>query len=86
MTARGGRKPKYTPELAQAVIDGITAGLTDKDAARSAGISEDTLARWMKGQRGASADLAERLTRAREADATDAPQHSAGGARPDRAG
>src|SRR5947209_3503154 len=57
-----GRSPKWSPEREQRVIDAISAGSTRKAAAFHAGISEDTLARWLR-----RADFADRLTRA-EAD------------------
>lgn len=60
-----GRRTKYTPELANEIVAGIAIGLTDRDAAIAAGISEDTFGRWMNAQRGAPADLADRVTRAR---------------------
>ena len=63
--SNAGRKTLYSEELAQEVLNGITMGLTYKDAARSAGVSEDTLARWSKGISGAPADFADRLARAR---------------------
>ncbi len=63
MAAR--RKLSYSGELADEIVAGIAVGLTDKDAAGAAGISEDTFGRWMKGQRGAPADLADRVTMAR---------------------
>ena len=63
MAGRG--KPIYTDALAEEIIAGIATGLTDKDAAAAAGISEDTFNRWMKGQRGAPANLADRVMRTR---------------------
>jgi hypothetical protein len=60
-----GRPTKYTNGLAEEIVAGISDGLTDKDAALAAGVSEDTFGRWMKGLRGAPADLADRIARAR---------------------
>lgn len=62
---RAGAKPIYTDAIAEEIIAGIATGLTDKDAAAAAGISEDTFGRWMKGRSGAGADFADRVTRTR---------------------
>jgi hypothetical protein len=55
----------YTDDLAKEVLAGVAVGLTDEDAALSAGISQDTLARWRDGKSGAPADFAEKYARAR---------------------
>ncbi len=60
------RKPSYTDATANEVLAGIAVGLTDGDACIAAGISEDTWGRWMKSLRGAPADMAERVARARK--------------------
>jgi len=60
-----GRQLLYTDERVEEVLAGIATGLTDKDAALSAGLSEDTFGYWMNGRRGAKADFADRVTRAR---------------------
>lgn len=62
MAGRG--KAVYTDALANEVLAGIAAGMTQKDAAFAAGISEDTFGRWMKGQSHAPADFAEKVNRA----------------------
>ena len=62
--ARPGARA-YSKETEKEVLGGIAAGLTDKDACLAAGISEDTWGRWLKGQRGAPAELADRVARAR---------------------
>jgi len=73
--AKKGRHAKYTVEVAEKLLTAIRAGNTRRVACAHAGISEDTLARWIKGQGGQLdgeakahfADFAEHLTRA-EAD------------------
>jgi hypothetical protein len=55
------RRSKYTPELADLIVQAVAEGLTYKDAALIAGIDEDTLQRWIKRY----ADFAARLTRAK---------------------
>jgi Transposase len=55
------RPSKYTAERAAAVVAGVAAGLTDKDAALAAGIGESTLARW----RARFGGFDDRLARAR---------------------
>lgn len=57
------RPSKYTPELADNIIAGVSIGLTDKDAALAAGITEITLWRYRKRYAG----FDNRLTRARAA-------------------
>lgn len=54
------RPSKLTPEREQRLLAAIRAGSTYRAAAAAAGISEDTLARWVKR----SAANAEALTRA----------------------
>jgi hypothetical protein len=56
-----GRKSLYTEERVKEIETSLSLGLTDKDAARSSGISEDTFARWQAKY----ADFAERVTRAK---------------------
>lgn len=55
------RPTKYTSETAEEIIAGIAVGLTNKDAALAAGISEDTFIRWNNRY----ADFANRVTRAK---------------------
>lgn len=58
-------KPIYSEKLADEVVGGVGRGMTDEEAALAAGISSDTFGRWMKAQRGAPAELADRIVRAR---------------------
>ena len=58
------RPVKYTAERADKLIQAIRVGATFRLACQYAGISEDTFARWMDGQRGAPADLADRVKEA----------------------
>lgn len=55
------RPTKYTPETTDEIVAGIMYGLTDKDAALAAGVSEKSLERWRKRY----GDFDDRLTRAR---------------------
>ena len=48
MGARGGRKSKYTPERAERVLAALKIGVPRRHAAAYAGVSEDTLLRWIK--------------------------------------
>jgi transposase len=41
------RPTKYTPERAQQIVDALTAGNTRRAAAAAAGVSEDSLERWL---------------------------------------
>lgn len=43
-----GRKTKYTPEVADRIIDGLRMGLTDKDAAAWGGVSWDSFDNYCK--------------------------------------
>ncbi len=56
------RQSKYTPELVEEIVGGVAVGLTDKDAALAAGISENTLHVWRRRYR----DFDSRLMRARK--------------------
>ncbi len=56
------RQSKYTPELVDEIVNGVVVGLTDKDAALAAGISENTLHVWRRRYR----DFDSRLMRARK--------------------
>lgn len=58
-----GRKSKYTPEVVQALIDAISAGLTNEHACAIAGIHEDTFYTWLNQK----PDFSEAVTRARPA-------------------
>lgn len=56
-----GRPTKYNDAIVEEIIGGIAVGLTDKDAAHAAGITEMTLGRWRKRY----VDFDTRLMRAR---------------------
>lgn len=56
-----GRPTKYDDAIVKLIVNGIRAGLTNKDAALVAGINETTLIRWEKKY----ANFADQLTRAR---------------------
>ncbi len=56
------RSTKYTDKTADEIVRGVAVGMTDKDAAHAAGISEDTLANWRKRY----SDFSDRLMRARK--------------------
>ena len=55
-----GRRSKYTPEVARAIVDALKIGVTMKGAAHSAGIQESTLHAW----RHKHPEFAESVTRA----------------------
>lgn len=61
------RPTKYDDAIVKVIVDGIRAGLTNKDAALVAGIDETTLIRWEKRY----ANFASQLTRARAARSAD---------------
>lgn len=42
------RKNKATPRAVEIILDAISCGLTQRDAATLAGISEDTLSLWKR--------------------------------------
>lgn len=54
------RPTKYTPETVDALLAGIRKGLTTKDAALLAGITDDTVANWQRRY----SDFSDRLARA----------------------
>ncbi len=56
------RPTKYTDEIVNEIIGGVAVGMTDKDAALAAGITEQTLSRWRKRY----VDFDNRLMRARK--------------------
>ncbi len=56
------RPTKYTDEIVNEIVGGVAVGLTDKDAALAAGISENTLHVWRRRYR----DFDSRLMRARK--------------------
>lgn len=60
----------FTPEVRTTLIEGFTAGLSVRDAARTVPIAEKTLKRWItRGRReeeGAYADFVARVEDARE--------------------
>jgi hypothetical protein len=51
------RPSKYTPEVASRITDALTAGNTRSASAQSAGVSEDSLERWMKRYAGFAASV-----------------------------
>lgn len=55
------RPTKYSDATVKLIIDGVRAGLTNKDAALVAGIDEDTLIRWTKRY----GDFADQLVQAK---------------------
>jgi hypothetical protein len=55
------RRSKYTPELADLIVNAVRDGLTYRDAALVAGVSEDALQYWFKRY----PDFSERIARAR---------------------
>ena len=57
-----GRKSKYTPETVQKIVNALSVGMTDRDAAHIGGISHETFYRW----RETKSDFYDRTTRARE--------------------
>lgn len=73
---KAGRPPKFSKATADKFLTAIAAGNTRKASCLHAGFSEDTLARWLRGEGGKEgkaaiegfADFADALTRA-EADA-----------------
>lgn len=50
--AMAGRPSKFSQKVADRFLTAISAGNTRKAACHHAGISEDTLARWLKGEGG----------------------------------
>ena len=45
---RVGRKTKLTPAVSKAICDGVRSGLSNKDAARCAGVVESTFYKWLE--------------------------------------
>ena len=56
MKNKGGRPRKLTREIKDALIDGVSRGLTLKAACKCAGISYSSLANWKKLARGGDQD------------------------------
>jgi hypothetical protein len=57
-----GRPSKYTPEIGQLIEEALATGTTFRSACAVAGISEDALADWRRGDE----EFAKRLEAARE--------------------
>jgi hypothetical protein len=56
-----GRKPKYTPETVDKIIEAMELGMTDGDAATIGGITTETFYQWKKNH----SEFSDRATRAR---------------------
>lgn len=69
---KGGRPPKFNPEVAARVCEAVRAGVPRKDAAAYAGINDSTLYRWTergrKSKKGAFWEFCQQVKKA-ESDA-----------------
>ena len=64
-----GRRPKLTPAIEKAIVEAVGLGASFRDAAKAAGVAEQTLHRWRsmgvkKGARKPYRELSERIEEA----------------------